>query len=149
MPNALETHVKQIAAELHALQVCRLYRLSNDLKVAGDQLIYADQQPCDFFGFTASGRAILVECKITAKPTLAVSSKSGLRAHQLRALLEVHRANGLGLLVWQHALEIAVIDIEQVLTYGEGRRSVPWSAVPQRFKKCVVSSPRRFFDPFF
>lgn len=145
--NPLEKHVKKIARVLHDRQLLRLYKIPNDMKIAGDQLIYGEQQPCDFFGFTAAGRAILLECKMTSRPSLALQ-KPGLRPHQLRALLEAHRAEALGLVAWMFHAEIAVIDIAQVIAYSEGRKSVPWSAIPKLYKKPIRSDPIRFFEPF-
>lgn len=144
--NALEKKVRKIADELHEHQVLRLYKIPNDIKIAGDQLIHGDQVPADFIGFTATARAMLVECKITSRGRLDLSKK-GLKPHQLQAILEVQRAGGLGLVVWQFEERIAVIDADQVRSYSEGRRSIPWQAIPYRYKKTVVSNPLTFFEP--
>jgi hypothetical protein len=146
--NPLEKHLKSIARTLHDAQVCRLYKIPNDIKIAGNQLIHGEQVPVDFIGFTVTGRAMLVECKITCKPTLALGSKSGLRPHQMQALMEAQRAGAIALVVWQFGTDIAVIDADQVLAYSTGRRSVPFAAIGTRYKKRIVSNPLRFFEPF-
>ncbi len=145
--NALETYVRKLAVALHEYQICRLYKIPNDIKITGGKIIHADQGPCDFIGFTVTGRAMLVECKMFQKPSLPIGEK-GLKPHQYRALVEVHRAGGIGLLVWQNDFTIAVIDPEQITKYSRGRKSLPWKAIPESYKKDLVSDPRRFFWPF-
>ena len=147
MTNALELRVRRVACDLHDHQVARLYKIPNDVKMEQGVIVHGEQTPCDFIGFTVSGRAILLECKMFSKPSLPLGEK-GLKQHQLKAITECHRAGGIGLLIWQHGAEIAVIDPEQVLAYGRGRKSIPWKAIPPRFIRPVAVESLQFFWPF-
>lgn len=147
MSNALEMTVRRVAKTLHENQVARLYKIPNDIKLAGKKLIYGEQQPSDFWGYTAQGRVILIECKICGKESLPIGTR-GIKPHQLSALMEVHKAGGLGLLVWMHDSMIAVIDYDQVHAYSLGRKSIPWSNIPLRFKHEPGLDPLHFFWPF-
>lgn len=146
--NPLERRIKAVARGLHAFQVARLYKLPNDVKIIDGEMIFAEQVPCDFFGFTSSGRAILVECKMCKGDTLAVGDKKGVKPHQIQALREVQRAGGIGLLVWQRLLDLAVIDIDQVIAYSAGRKSITWSRIPEDFKKPAAIEDLQLFAPF-
>jgi penicillin-binding protein-related factor A (putative recombinase) len=147
MTNALEMHVRKVAWALHDHQLARLYKIPNDIKVNEGVIVHGEQTPCDFIGFTVTGRAILVECKMFQQPSLPVGAK-GLKAHQLKALTECHKAGGIGLLVWQRGDELAVIDPDQVMAYSRGRKSIPWKAIPAMFTKSVVCPALEFFWPF-
>jgi penicillin-binding protein-related factor A (putative recombinase) len=147
MTNALELHVRKVAWELHDHQVARLYKIPNDVKMEAGVIVHGEQTPCDFIGFTVTGRAILIECKMFKELSLPVGDK-GLKAHQLKAITECHKAGGIGLLVWQRGAELAVIDPDQVLAYSRGRKSIPWKAIAAKYKKPVTCEPLEFFRPF-
>lgn len=145
--NELELHVRKVASFLHDHQVARLYKIPNDVKLEGGVVVHGEQTPCDFIGFTVSGRVILIECKMRQQLSLAVGDK-GLKPHQLKAITECHKAGGIGLLLWQRGDELAVIDPDQVLAYSRGRKSIPWKAIPARFKKLAGCSYEVLFWPF-
>ena len=147
MANELEAHVKHVARVLHEQQVARLYKIPNDIKVVDNQLIHAEQTPADFMGFTITGRAIIVECKICTAKSLPLGPR-GLKPHQQIAINEVHKAGGIGLLVWKHGVRYAVIDAGQVNTYRQGRKSIAWKDIPDKFKREPDGESLRFFWPF-
>jgi penicillin-binding protein-related factor A (putative recombinase) len=148
MTNTLELLVRRVARSLHENQVARLYKIPNDIKMVDGKVLHAEQTPADFMGFTINGRVIILECKMRDNPSLELSKKI-LKPHQVIAINEVHQAGGIGLLVWQRGDRIAVIDAGQVKTYSEGRKSIPWSAIPDKYKNRPTIDPRRFFWPFF
>jgi hypothetical protein len=145
--NSLEKRVRDVAAVLHAEQVCRLYQISNDIKIAGDKLIHGAQVPGDFWGYTAGGRAILIECKMTSQPRLAIGTKAGLRPHQLAALFEIEKAGGLGLVVWQYQTQVAVIRSGLIRVLSKDRRSISWASCPHH--QDVMTPSLRFFRYHF
>jgi penicillin-binding protein-related factor A (putative recombinase) len=145
--NDLELNVQHVANQMHDNQVARLYKIPNDIRLGGDEVTYGGQTPCDFMGWTVAGRAIAIECKMFKQPSLPVGPK-GLKAHQLIAITECHKAGGIGLLVWQHEDELAVIDPDQIATYSKGRKSIPWKSIPAKFKKPIDVEWRMFFWPF-
>lgn len=147
MSNALEAHVRKVAAALHDHQKARLYKIPNDIRIVDDQVIHGGQTPSDFFGFTVTGRVILLECKMRAQTSLEMGPK-GLKAHQQIAINEAHRAGGIGLLVWMNVDAIAVIDAGQVNTYRKGRKSIAWKDIPAKFKHPLDEKLERFLWPF-
>ncbi len=149
MTNALERRVRIVAKSLHEHQIARLHKIPNDMKIMGDKAIHGEQTPADFIGWTASGRVIVIECKMCEGPSLGLYNK-GLKSHQLIAITEAHRAGGLGLLVWQRESQIAVIDADQVklYSYSMGRKSIPWRAIPEKFLHGLDVEHLRFFWPF-
>ncbi len=147
MTNALELRVRRVACELHDHQVARLYKVPNDVKMEGGEIVHGEQTPCDFLGVTVTGRAIAVACKMCKELSLAIGKK-GLKPHQLKAITECHKAGGIGLLVWQRGAELAVIDPDQILAYSRGRKSIPWKSIPAKFKRSVAVEDLAFFWPF-
>lgn len=145
--NYLELRVQRVADTMHDHQIARLFKIPNDIKIIDGEVIHRDQMPCDFLGWTISGRAIAVECKMFKKPSLPVGEK-GLKAHQLMAISECHSAGGIGLLVWLHGEEIAVLDPEQIAIYSKGRKSIPWKSIPMAYKRPIDVEWRMFFWPF-
>ena len=147
MTNALELHVRQVSRALHEHQIARLYKIPNDIKVVDGQVIHAEQTPVDFMGFTITGRVILIECKMRKQTSLELGPK-GLKAHQQIALNEVHRAGGIGLLVWMNDDQVAVIDYGQVNAYRLGKKSIAWKDIQSKYKHVLTEDPKRFFWPF-
>lgn len=147
MTNALEAHVRKLARALHDGQIARLYKIPNDIKVVDGQVIHAEQTPADFIGFTITGRVIMLECKMRKGTSLEMGPK-GLKAHQQIAINEVHKAGGIGLLVWQNGDDVAVIDAGQVNAYRKGRKSIAWRDIPDKYKCPALLSEKRFFWPF-
>ncbi len=147
MTNALERRVRIVAKCLHENQIARLHKIPNDMKILGDKAVHGEQTPADFIGWTASGRVIVIECKMCEAPSLGINS-SGLKPHQLIALREANDSGGLGLLVWQRESQIAVIDADQVKLYSQCRKSIPWRFIPADFKHGLDVEHLRFFWPF-
>jgi hypothetical protein len=152
--NALETHVRKVSRALHDAQVCRLYKIPNDRKMVDGQLIHAEQGPGDFWGFTATGRVILLECKMCKLPSLPLGPR-GLKPHQVRALREVHAAGGLALVAWQRGDVVAVFDYGFVGLVSHGRKSVPWRDLDDgkgfgfpEYLHPLTEDPLQFFSPF-
>jgi penicillin-binding protein-related factor A (putative recombinase) len=147
--NALETHVRAVARALHDHQIARLYKIPNDIKIIDGEVQYAERTPVDFMGFTASGRVIMVECKMRNALSLGLNS-SGLKPHQMIAIREAHKAGGLGLVCWQRQGQVAVLDAGQVEIYtkGRGRKSVSWKDIPEKYVHELYDDPLRFFWPF-
>lgn len=147
MTNSLETHIRKLAMELHTLQKARLYKIPNDIKITGGQVIHAEQTPVDFMGFTIGGRVILLECKMCTKKSLPIGP-GGLKAHQHIAINEAHHTGGIGLLAWQHGLKVAVIDAGQVGVYRKHKKSIAWKDIPDKFKHELDELAEKFFWPF-
>ena len=127
--NWLEAEVRAAARHLHAKQIARIYQIPDDL-------MSQRRTPADFFGYTSTARAILIECKICAKPSLPmIANGSGLQPHQRKALNELERANGVALLAWGKGgngvvKRVALLDPLMIEKMSEGRRSVPWTSIP-------------------
>lgn len=145
--NSLELCVQHVANTLHDNQMARLFKIPNDIRLADGEVVHGGQTPCDFMGWTITGRAIAIECKMFKQPSLPVGEK-GLKAHQLIAITECHKAGGIGLLVWQQEETIAIIDPDQIVTYARARKSIPWKSIPDKFKRPADVEWRMFFWPF-
>lgn len=141
----LETIVRKATKSLADRDIARIYRIHEGkaCKMIPSRcacgrveitmsVVHTEESPADFWGFTTEGRAILLECKESGKSSLPLSP-AGLKVHQRLALMEVHMAGGVALLVWQRAHEIAVIDMDIVDRISRGRKSIPWVAIPKEF----------------
>jgi hypothetical protein len=95
------------------------------------------QTPCDFFGYTAVGRAILIEAKQVTRTALPIGNSNGLQAHQWNELSDANRAGALALICWAQDGLCAAITMDMAAVLSEGRRSIPWSAIDGRFKKSM------------
>ncbi len=89
--------------------------------------------PCDFFGFTKDGRAILIECKEVLRFSLPIGSAPGLAPHQWNALRDAGRANCIALICWMRHGVLATIDIDMAVELSKDRRSIPWDKIPEAF----------------
>jgi hypothetical protein len=136
-----------VARALHENQKARLYKIPNDIKIVDGAVIHAEQTPVDFMGFTITGRVILLECKVCTAKSLPIGPR-GLKAHQHIAISEAHKSGGIGLLAWQHGLQVAVIDAAQVNAYRRGYKSIAWKNIPDRYKHALDEDPIRFLWPF-
>ena len=145
--NYLELRVQEVANQMHDHQVARLFKIPNDIRLTDGVVTHGGQTPCDFLGWTVTGRAMAIECKAFKQPSLPVGEK-GLKAHQLIAITECHNAGGIGLLVWEREETIAVIDPNQIAAYSKGRKSIPWKSIPAKYKRPVVCDWNEFFWPF-
>lgn len=139
----LEALVRKAAVSLADRQIARIYRWPEAKAVkmvpercpcgrvsTASHVIHTEAPGADFWGFTTSGRVIMIECKECSKPSLAFND-SGLKPHQIAALSEVHRAGGIALLVWYRRKEIATIDLDVIFSISRGRKSIPWKKIPR------------------
>lgn len=131
----LERLVRAVGKRLQDEQRAKLWKLPNDLRVLPEgQVRFGEAGPCDFVGHTSAGRVVMLECKQVKGPRLSLGGKGHVRPHQLRALLECGAAGGVGLLVWQHGDELAVIAAPVLLAFA-ARRSLPWAMVPASVRR--------------
>jgi hypothetical protein len=139
MSNKLELLMRKAARELRDQQVCVLYKIPEEMQ----------QTPCDFIGYTASGRCIMIECKMVKRPSLPIGKAPGLAAHQWRALDEADRAGCQAMVLWMNGGEFYPIDIRLIrLHMAAGRRSVPWEMgqpmdqLTHHLQRTFAASPR-------
>jgi hypothetical protein len=109
--------------ELADYQVCRFYKIPEEMT----------QTPCDFIGFTAQGRAILIEAKMVARASLPIHDKPGLSKHQFNELADANRAGALTLLCWSRGVYCATLTMDMVIALSAGRQSIPWDAIDERY----------------
>jgi hypothetical protein len=139
MTNQLELLIRRAGRKLRDHQVCVIKKIPEEFQ----------QTDCDFYGYTRDGRAILIEAKMVGRPALPIGKSPGLLAHQWVALCEANRANVLALIVWQRNTEIATISVDMAAEFSKGRKSIPWSLIPDRFKhRHQVDVWRELFEPF-
>lgn len=120
MGNKLESLIRYTGERLREHQAAHVFKVPEELQ----------KTPVDFFGYTASGRAILIEAKMVDRLSLPIGTSNGFRPHQWNELLDANRANCIALIAWMRKGIVAVIDMDQALSYSEGRRSIPWKSIP-------------------
>lgn len=126
MPNRLEILLRKAGRELMDHQVARLFKVPEEMT----------QTPCDFFGFTAHGRAILLEAKLVHSTSLPIGDGSnGLQVHQWNELCDANRAGCMTLIAWGQRDKVAVIDVDMAKQFSHGRKSIPWNAIPEPWKR--------------
>lgn len=118
--NKLESLIRFTGQRLREHQVAHIFKVPEELQ----------QTPVDFFGYTASGRAILIEAKMVNRASLPIGCSNGLQPHQWNELLDANRANCIALLAWMRKDIVSVVDVDQVIAYSKGRKSIPWGAIP-------------------
>lgn len=126
MSNALENSIRRAEPVLRQRQVCTYFKIPNDMRLAGDELVFGDTGPCDFMGHDTRGTVLFIEAKMCKKKSLAVPSKSGIRGHQWMALRDCHYAGGHAVIVWQRENEVAVMTWAKANELRGDRRSIPW-----------------------
>lgn len=139
MTNKLELLIRKTGRKLREYQVASIHKIPEEFQ----------QTPCDFFGYTAIGRAILVEAKMLNRLSLPLGKSPGLSGHQWVSLCEANKAGCLALIVWQKGEWIATISIDMAWKLSEKRRSIPWKEIPAQFKHWAgVNVWRELFSPF-
>ncbi len=134
MTNRLENMVRRAGKRLEERQRAKLWKLPNDLRITSSgEAVWGDPGPADFFGHTASGRAIFIECKDIKAPSLSMGSR-GLKPHQWIALAELHRAGGIGLVIWAREEMVTILDVDMIKSLVRGRKSISWKAIPGEYK---------------
>lgn len=115
----LELRLRAVFRELYDLQVAFLFKVPEAIQ----------QTPCDFFGWTAKGRAIVVEAKQVNRASLPIGTSNGLAPHQWLALRQAAACGAHSYLVWQRGDVIMVLDFGTCLRLTENRKSIPfWDA---------------------
>ena len=129
MSNKLESLVRKAGRELMDYQVARLFKVPEEMS----------QTPCDFFGYTVEGRAILIECKMVNRTSLPIASSSnGLSVHQWNELCDANKANALALICWARGDICATITMDIAIKLSEGRRSIAWDDIESRYLRVMV-----------
>lgn len=102
------------------------------------------QTPCDFFGYTACGRAILIEAKMVDRPSLPIRDRPGLEAHQWNELDDANRAGALALICWARRgiVKTFGMDMARALSVGSGRVSIAWGAIPDHLARPLSAVDR-------
>jgi hypothetical protein len=118
MTNQLEIDVRAFGRDLYNDHLAYLFKVPEEMQ----------QTPCDFFGWTPLGRAILIECKQVRRPRLPIGSSNGLQAHQWNALELAFRCGAYSYLIWRNGDETAVLTFAELSDFAKGMRSIPWTA---------------------
>ena len=136
--NALEALIKHAGRMLEEHQVARIFKVPEDMVGT----------PCDFFGYTTAGRAIMIEAKyVGSRMSLPIGASPGLAKHQWNELQDANRANVLALIAWRYKSEVAIISMDMAIALSEGRRSIPWRNIHDRYKRSPQPSRwRELFD---
>ena len=121
MTNQLELDVRAIGRMLYDLQLAYIFKVPEEMK----------QTPCDFFGFTVNGRAILIECKQVKRTYLPIGKEPGIAPHQWLALKQAHHCSSNALLIWRNGEETAMLKFSEIEPFKESRKSIPWAEIPK------------------
>lgn len=117
MTNKLEADFRAVARQLYDMQIAYIFKVPEEMK----------QTPCDFFGHTVNGMAILIECKQVNRTSLSVGQPPGIAPHQWVALRQAHRCGAHAFLIWRRGEETAVLPFSVCLELTEDRKSIAWS----------------------
>lgn len=125
MSNRLETLLRKAGRELADWQVARLFKVPEEMQ----------QTPVDFFGYTASGRAILIEAKLVDRDSLPIGCSPGLQPHQWNELQDANRAGALALICWARTASgsCATITVDIAMALSKDRASIPWKGIDHRY----------------
>lgn len=134
MVNKLEALISKAGRELADYQAARLFKVPESWVAT----------PCDFFGYTADGRAILIEAKMVTRTSLPISCAPGLKVHQWNALLEANRANCLALICWAQRGTCATITVDMAAELSRGRRSIKWTQIDERYHHSMGGAHAHF-----
>ena len=129
MPNKLELLLRKAGRELADHQICRFFKIPEEFA----------QTPCDFIGYTAIGRAILIEAKMVNSPSLKIASEPGLSAHQWNELHDANRAGAIALICWSRGDVCKTFGIDMATMASKERKSIPWDAIPDSFARSMRS----------
>lgn len=132
MQNKLELILRHVGRDLAQHQVARFFKVPEELQWT----------PCDFFGYTSCGRAILLEAKMVNRQSLPIGNEPGLQVHQWNELLAANRAGALALIAWAVGDTVATISIDMAIAYSEGRKSIPWKAIPDHYRRRLNMADR-------
>lgn len=111
----LEITLRRIFEVIYDYQTAFIFKVPEALR----------QTPCDFFGHTAGGRAILIEAKQVTRDSLPIGASPGLAPHQVLALKQASACGAHSIIVWQHGEMIMPMHWFQAARLFEGRKSIP------------------------
>jgi hypothetical protein len=123
--NKLESMLRKAGRELADHQVCRFFKVPEGMQ----------QTPCDFFGYTRVGQAVMIEAKMVNRPSLPISDSPGLQPHQWNELLDAHRAGVLAIICWAKGSYCASLTMDIALRLSKDRLSIPWNLIPDTFMR--------------
>lgn len=140
MSNGLELLLRKTGRVLADHQVARIFKVPEELTGT----------PCDFFGYTKIGRAILIEAKQVRRTSLPIGNKPGLTPFQWNALCEAHRADCIALICWAQGNMCATIGMDVAIELTQDRVSIPWKKISRRFIHPMEGShaPLRVLEPW-
>lgn len=127
MANKLELLLRRAGRELADHQVARFFKVPEELS----------QTPCDFFGYTAIGRAILIEAKMVERTSLPIGDSPGLQPHQWNELADANRAGALALICWARGDQCATLSFDLAEKLSQDRRSIPWHGIDPKFLRSM------------
>lgn len=131
MANRLEILLRKAGRELADHQIARFFKVPEEFA----------QTPCDFFGYTAIGRAILIEAKMVERTALPISAEPGLSPHQWCELADANRAGALSLICWARGGVCAALSFDLAAKLAEDRRSIPWGKIENKYLR-PLSGPK-------
>ena len=137
MVNKLEQALCKTAEFLAVKQVARIFKVPENWQ----------QTPCDFFGYTSKGKAILIEAKMVDRPSLPIGKAPGLKPHQWNALLEGARAGCLALICWQRGDECVTLSVSLARELAGARKSIPWKEV-DRYSTHSIKTTHKLLYPY-
>lgn len=120
MSNKLELDVRKAMRQLYDEQLAFVFKVPEAM----------EQTPCDFFGFTRRGVAVLLECKQVKRASLPTSESPGLAPHQWTALKQGAACGAIAAVVWQRGPSVTVLPFREAEALAEGRRSIAWQDRP-------------------
>lgn len=136
--NKLELLLRKAGRQLADYQVAQFWKFPDEMV----------QTPCDFMGFTAHGRVVMIEAKLVHRSSLPIGNSPGLAVHQFNALESCNKAGGLALVCWGRDDICATLSFDMVVEFSHGRRSVPWHKIEERFLRSMrgTDAPIKLLD---
>ena len=116
MTNQLEIEMRAFARDLYNERRACLFKVPEEMQ----------QTPCDFFGWTPSGRAVAIECKQVKRRSLPIGTSNGIQPHQWTALELCFNCGGIALLIWRNGDETRTLSFLEMRALSNGRRSIEW-----------------------
>jgi len=130
LSNKLELVLRKAGRELADWQVARFWKFPEEMQ----------QTPCDFMGFTVTGRVVMIEAKMVSRLSLPIHSSPGILTHQFNALDSCNRAGGLALVCWARGDFCATLTFDMVLELSRDRRSIPWGKIEEKYLRSLSGS---------
>lgn len=109
--------MREFARELYDQQVAFIFKVPEELQ----------QTPCDFFGWTRTGRAVAIECKQVNRSALPIGVSNGLAPHQWRALEQATTCSAVACILWQRGSDIVALRWSNARAFSLDRKSIAWN----------------------